>query len=150
LGAPALFGGLRMAKSQNPPDGGKLPQANEMGVRKALSLTDIVRMRCGNGEVVPDDDQARESWPVLWALLTQRYPDAEHVLEPARVSIQMGLGCWIVSLSHPDLKIRLETTTPTLAQAFQAWETFATDPRTQWKGWGKGEVTLRKRKNKKL
>lgn len=138
-----------MAKSDKEREGAKLPPANAEGVRKALDLADIVRMRCGNGEVVPDDDLARTQWPVLWSLLTQRYPDQDHVLEPARLSIQMGLGCWIVSLAHPDLKIRLETVTPTLQQAFAAWEAYANDPKTQWKGWGKGEIVLRKRKIKK-
>lgn len=113
---------------------------------KRVSLKDLVRMRCGTGETVPDDEEARRRWPTLWHLLTERYPDATHILEPARITIQMGVGCWMVSVRHPDLRVGLEAYSDTLGGALDAWEAMAADPSTRWKGWGKGDVTLRKRK----
>lgn len=99
-----------------------------------------------DGVQLPADSVAREKYPTLWEFLTTRYPDQNHVVEPARLSIGLGMGCWIITVSHSDYRTKLEASAATLDEAFAAWELAATASDAPWKTWGKGEITLRKRR----
>jgi hypothetical protein len=116
----------------------------------STALAKLYYARClANGEQLPPDDEAPKRWPILWELLTTRYPDDERVVAPARLSIAWGMGTWIVSVSSADLRMKLDAYSHTLVGAFDAWEAEASKPEPVWRTWGREEPEIRKRKSGK-
>ncbi len=116
---------------------------------KALTLKDLVKLRLEQETSLPDDDEAMKRWPTIWHLLTSRHPTPETVVEPARISIRLGVGCWLVTLNSSDLRIGLEASAPTLAEAFDRWEEEAHSSKAKWKVWGRKEPEVRKVQKRK-
>jgi hypothetical protein len=107
------------------------------------------RVAGGEGPIPPDDEGAKKQWPILWQLMTDRTGDGEHILTPAKLSVQAGVGLWVVSVSHPDLQTSLDATCACLLDVFDAWEKEAKNPSARWRTWAKGEIKLRKREKGK-
>jgi hypothetical protein len=102
-----------------------------------------------NGASLPADPVARERWPFLFDLLTNTGEESEYLIEPARIGLGLGVGCWTVSVSHMGLQMRKEASCASLEGAFEALERAVADPNIGWRNWGKEMPKLRKRKNAK-
>lgn len=86
-------------------------------------LDNLARQRIeGNGTSLPDDPASLEQFPCLWEMLTCRLVLGDKAKLPARLSVQVGMGCWAIALSDESLAISIDTTAPTLSEAFGAME----------------------------
>ena len=107
-----------------------------------MNLKELIMARLsGNGASLPGDDQAARDWPLLYELLTCRVVLDNQRKRPARLSIQVGVGEWVVGISDEDLAMSLETSAETLAAAFQAAEMALASGRG-WKQWSKRDPRL--------
>lgn len=116
------------------------------------ALEKLVRDRVsGNGPPLPDDQESRKAWPFLWELLTAMMVLDGQAKRPARLTVSLGVGRWVVGLSDEDLAMSLETTAGTLLEAFAAVEKALCEG-THWKVWTKKRPRLvapEKRRKKK-
>lgn len=86
-------------------------------------LDKLARLRAeGDGAPLPDDQEARTNYPVLWELLTCRTCLDDQARVPARVTISVGMGCWTIGLFDETLAISVEATSAVLGTAFLALE----------------------------
>jgi len=100
-------------------------------------------------EEVPSDEEALTRWPTLWSLLTTRYPDEHHVIEPASLTVRMGAGTWLWSVTSRDLKCSFSGFGFSLSGILDNVETELQKPDVQYRRVGKGDLNLRKRKKDK-
>lgn len=116
-----------------------------------MNLDQLIRARLSaNGASLPDDDQARKELPNLWDMLTCRIVLDGVKKRPSRLTVQLGVGEWVVGLSDEDLAMSIETTSPTLSGVFLALQT-ALESGKGWKEWSKREpkIELPEKKRKK-
>lgn len=76
----------------------------------------------GDGAPLPDDDEAREAYPLLWSLLTSRICLEDKEKYPCRISIAVGMGCWTVSLYDESLAVSVDTSSPKLSDCLKLLE----------------------------
>lgn len=76
----------------------------------------------GDGASLPPDDIFAKEYPWLWELLTCRIIWDEKQKLPARLSISVGMGCWVVSVQDESLAMSMSVTSPTIADAFREVE----------------------------
>lgn len=88
-----------------------------------------------DGESLPDDDAARQQLPTLWSFLTRRSVDDSRTKEPAAISIRLGLGAWLVTLTDQSLEVSMTTTSPTLSECIEQLERACCDPYAPWSPW---------------
>lgn len=101
-------------------------------------LDRLLAKRLGSdGQSLPDDDASRATLPILWSFLTRRDVDANMTKEPAAVSIRMGLGQWIVTLTDQSLEVSLSCSSSCLASCLQDLEAAARNPTAAWTPWKK-------------
>jgi hypothetical protein len=106
----------------------------------------IVRRRACNGQVIlPDDLESERSLPLLWSFLTRREALDEYVKETAQVSIRVGLGEWLVTLTDPTLQVSCVVSSAKLMGCLQSWEEVASSPHGVWSPWRGSEGKLRKK-----
>lgn len=108
-------------------------------------LSCLLRKRLGgDAGSLPDDECSRLSLPILWSFLTRRDVNGNLSKEPAAISIRLGLGAWLVTLTDPSLEVSMTTVAPVLSESLQQLEAAARDPRAPWSPWkrskGKFEV----------
>lgn len=114
-----------------------------------MNLKELIMARLsGNGCSLPTDEWAERQCPLLHELLTCRLVLDGQKKRPARLSIQLGVGEWVVGISDEDLAMSLETTAPTLQDAYQSLETALASGRG-WKQWSKKEPRLEAAPKKK-
>lgn len=99
-----------------------------------------------NQDLGAADDQAKESLPALWEMLTVTQVGRDLVRTPARLSIAGLVGGFAVTISDPDLKRSKSISVVNLADALQAIDQAIADNSIPWRQWGKGEPQLRKRR----
>jgi len=115
--------------------------------RQLSALDRAVQMAMGEGrQVGHEDDPAKETWPNLWAWLTQVEVGKDYIVQPASISLQAVVGGVQVSVSNRDLAISCRATTKHLHDAFNALEAVCGDPAAIMSSWGRKEPTLRKRR----
>jgi len=108
----------------------------------------LVQQSIGDGRSFgADDDPARERWPAIWQFLSQVYVGRDRLRTPGRLTIQLGPGGVLVTLTDPDLSAALGASCANLGDALDAIETAAADPKAPWRSFGKKEPHLRKRKS---
>lgn len=95
-----------------------------------------------------ENDPAKERYPALWEFLATVYVSETRMKTPCKLTVQLGPGGVICSLTDPDMKQSLQVAFPHLVNLLEEMERAAADPLAPWKSWGKGEPELRKRKKR--
>lgn len=95
----------------------------------------------GNGPSLPNDEQARKEFPLLWQCLTTITAFETQKKVPMRMSLSLGVGAWMCGLSDESLAMSLETQAGTLLEAFAALER-ALGSGTAWRTWSKKDPKL--------
>lgn len=112
------------------------PSGNGQHGRQDDPLSMLLTRRLGSDlDRLPDDPESLRSLPVLWSFLTRRDVNGKLAKEPATVTIRLGLGAWLVSITDPSLEVSLTTSAPVLAEALQALEEAARSPLAAWSPW---------------
>lgn len=93
----------------------------------------------GSANSLPDDDGAQKEMPTLWSFLTRKEVDEKTRKEPATISIRLGLGAWLVTLTDQSLEVSMQTTCPTLAGCLGQLEKACRDPNAPWSPWRKSK-----------
>jgi hypothetical protein len=107
-------------------------------------LDKLARIRINGDETgLPPDEQARKTFPLLWELLTCKTVFSDQGCLPAKLTIEVGLGTWQVSVFHSGLAMGIGTTSDTLQGAVQAMEECLARG-VGWRASGKQEPRLRK------
>jgi len=115
----------------------------------AKLLSRIVEGRLkGSLHQVPDDETAAQRWPDVWEWMTSTDAGEDHTKEPARMTIQLGIGEWSVSLTDESLGVSLSATSRTLEGAFEALQLALTSPCPSIRTWKGSEGALKKKKKK--
>jgi hypothetical protein len=52
---------------------------------------------------LPCDDGLQTACPVLWEFLTRQQWDSSRSREPSKVTITLASGCWLLTISEPQL-----------------------------------------------
>lgn len=100
----------------------------------------------GSLHQLPDDPQSASLWPDLWSWMTSTDAGEDHTKDPARLTIQLGIGEWSVSLTDESLGVSLSATATTLATAFDALQKALVSPNPAIRTWRGSEGALKKRK----
>lgn len=101
----------------------------------------------GAGRQLPDDVEAQTMWPNLWACLTWVDASDEMTMDPASLTIRLGIGEFVVDLSHPGIEATNSTSAPTLRDAFSVLEAQLASGRG-WKPWKGSSGSFKPRKKK--
>lgn len=114
---------------------------------KRLSALDrAVLSAMGDGRSVgADDDPARSAYPLLWEWLSKIYIGSDRVRTPASLTIQLGPGGVLISLSDRDLGVSCGSVCEHLDEALKAMEASLASAVPPIRSWGKKEPRLRKR-----
>lgn len=100
------------------------------------ALDRLIQLRLdAGGSRSPEDPGAQSSWPVLWSFLTRTDADPTHSKDPAAVTIRMGLGGWLVSLTDPSLQVTLTVGVEHLEHALDKLEETIRSPYASWSPW---------------
>ena len=89
----------------------------------------------GSAGALPDDPDSQRTLPTLWSFLTRRDVNGELSKEPATISIRLGLGAWLVTLTDQSLEVSMTTTVTVLADALVQLELATLDPNAPWAPW---------------
>jgi hypothetical protein len=109
---------------------------------------DLARKRAaGRGSSLPDDPDSRDLLPLLWSFLTRTEALEEWEKETATISIRLGLGEWLVTLTDPTLQVSCTVAAPVLADALGTWEGIAGSANSVWTPWKGSEGKLKKKSN---
>ena len=100
----------------------------------------------GNGAQLPNDPEGAKLYPQLWAWLTQVDAGDEFQKEPARLSIQLGLGVWEVGIQDVSLKVGVNCPAPTLNDAYGCMERELASGQARVQVWKGKSLELRKRR----
>lgn len=112
-------------------------------------LKDIIAKRLGEGDAnLPSDDEARSRWPNLWEFMTHTDAGDNKLKEPARITLSLGLGEWMIDLADQSLGVGLSAASATLQDAFDRLEKAMTAPNAPWRVW-RGKDAIFKDKPKK-
>lgn len=95
----------------------------------------LARRLAGEGQGLPDDPDSRRLMPILWSFLTRRDASGDLAKEPATISIRLGLGSWLVTLTDPSIEVSLAAAAPVLADALEHLEEAARNPSAAWAPW---------------
>lgn len=107
---------------------------------------DLVRKRAGGkGKSLPDDPDSRDLLPLLWNFLTRIEALEEYEKDTATISIRLGLGEWLVTLTDPTLQVSCTVAAPVLADALSTWEGVAGSTHSVWTPWKGSDGKLRKK-----
>lgn len=99
-------------------------------------LSELLEKRlAGDGGSLPDDETSRQALPVLWSFLTRRDVDGKLSKQPASISIRLGLGQWLVTLTDQSLEVSLTTVVPVLSESLSRLEEAITSPHAAWQPW---------------
>lgn len=101
-----------------------------------LSLL-LQKRLAGDSGSLPADERSRESLPILWSFLTRRDVNGKLGKQPASVSIRLGLGQWLVTLTDPSLEVSLTTVAPVLSESLEKLEEAIGSPAAPWQPWKK-------------
>lgn len=99
---------------------------------------------------LPGDDTSQTLYPVLWQFLTRRDVNGTLAKTPASISIRLGLGDWLVTLSDPSLEVSLTVNVAVLSEALQCLEKAVSSTRAAWQPWKGSEGKFTKRNKKPL
>lgn len=101
-------------------------------------LTELLQKRlAGETGSIPDDERSKKELPILWSFMTRRDVDGKLSKQPASVSIRLGLGQWLVTLTDPSLEVSLTTVVPVLSQSLEQLEVAIASPSAAWQPWKK-------------
>jgi hypothetical protein len=99
-------------------------------------LSALLERRLGEGQAsLPDDDVSRHNLPVLWSFLTRREASGNLSKEPASITIRLGLGSWLVTLSDPSLEVSLTASATALSGCLEQLEVAARSSTAAWAPW---------------
>jgi hypothetical protein len=99
-------------------------------------LTVLVERRLGDDQLsLPDDEASRRALPILWSFLTRREATGTLSKEPASITIRLGLGSWLVTLSDPAIEVSLTASSTALAGCLEQLEEAARSPSAAWAPW---------------
>lgn len=98
----------------------------------------------GERNSLPDDEESESTLPVLWSFLTRRDVDGKLSKEPASISIRLGLGQWLVTLTDPSLEVSMTTVVPVLADSLQKLEEAARSVDAPWQPWKRSKGKFEK------
>jgi len=104
----------------------------------------LARRLAGDAGSLPDDEESKILLPILWSFLTRRDAGGNLAKEPASISIRLGLGQWLVSLTDPSLEVSMTTVVPVLAQSLQQLELAAGSPSAPWTPWKRSKGKFEK------
>jgi hypothetical protein len=108
-------------------------------------LSALLERRLGDGQAaLPDDDVSRRNLPVLWSFLTRRDAAGNLSKEPAAVTIRLGLGSWLVTLSDPSLEVSLTACASALSSCLEQLEAAARSPYAAWSPWRRSKGKFEK------
>lgn len=91
-------------------------------------------------------DPARERYPELWRWLSTVYVGKDRLKQPATLTIRLGPGGVLASLTDRDLCITVEVSVPELADTLAQVEAQLTAGNPVIRSWGNKEPQLRKRR----
>lgn len=98
-------------------------------------------------DLYPDgEDNGGEVWPQLWAFLTHTKIDDETYKDPAKLSITLGAGEFVVELVDGALGIMVNATSTRLSEALDCMEAALTSPNPPIRYFRDAEPKLKKRK----
>lgn len=97
----------------------------------------LLEARLGGVNRLPDDEEGRKRYPILWQFLTRGSDESIHK-DVATISVKMGLGEWLIDLSDAGFAISCSATSPTLNGLLEALETVLSGPNPPIRAW-KGE-----------
>lgn len=104
----------------------------------------LARRLGGDGQGLPDDADSRRLMPIIWSFLTRRDASGDLAKEPATISIRLGLGSWLVTLTDPSLEVSLAAAAPVLADALEHLEEAARNPAAAWAPWKRSKGKFEK------
>lgn len=104
----------------------------------------LARRLDGDGQGLPPDPESRRSMPILWSFLTRRDASGDLAKEPAAISIRLGLGSWLVTLTDPSLEVSLAAAAPVLSDALEYLEEAARNPSAAWSPWKRSKGKFEK------
>lgn len=108
-------------------------------------LSFLLRQRLGGDKQgLPDDSDSRRSLPIIWSFLTRRDAAGDLAKEPAAISIRLGLGSWLVTLTDPSLEVSLAASAPVLADALEYLEEACRNPAAAWAPWKRSKGKFEK------
>lgn len=82
---------------------------------------------------LPDDDECRESWPVLWDYLTRTNLTDGTVRVPATIKIELVAGAWQVTLQDHATNKQCSVSVEQLSAAWETLEEVAGSDERAWR-----------------
>lgn len=112
-------------------------------------LQDLInrRLASGNGQV-PNDDEGKKLFPILWQFFTRTDVNGELSKDPAAVTIRPGLGCWLVELTDPTLEVGLTAVSESLTDCLPALERALAHPQAAFRPWRGSQGKFKKKAKK--
>lgn len=118
-------------------------------IKPATVIDRLIKARLDGADgALPDDETSMKQLPTLWDLLTRREAGDDKLMQPGSVTIRLGLGEWIVSVSSPALEVAGDCVVPTLAQALVAVEAAMQSSSFAWKPYKDSQGKFRKKPGK--
>jgi len=113
------------------------------------ALDRLIDLAAGNNVALgAKDDPAAREWPNLWEWLSRTDAGADHLKDPARLSLALVPGGVQAGLSDATFGVTVDAVSNTLAGVFAALEANLASATPTIRTWRKGEVVLRKKKAK--
>jgi len=106
-----------------------------MARRKTIREEQLLRRVAFRAPQVPADDGFADRWPKLFELLTSPLTVQDRVLEPVRLSLVLGDGDWLLTLSDGILCQSLSVRGLTENDARDHLESILGTPEARWAQW---------------
>jgi len=117
--------------------------------RKLSALDRAIMTALGEGRRVGRaDDPAAKALPYLWEGLTKTDGGADHIMQPAVISLQLGPEGALATITHRDLRVSCSVAVPYLAECLKALEEALSGPNPPLRSWGKDLPNLKRRRQK--
>lgn len=112
-------------------------------------LSELLAKRlAGDSGSLPDDPDSQKELPILWSFLTRRDVDGKLAKEPAAITIRLGLGQWLVTLTDQSLEVSMTAVVPVLSQALESLEEAISSPAAPWQPWKRSKGKFEKVSNR--
>ena len=114
---------------------------------KPSAIDRLIQSTIGEGrEVGAMDDPAKQKYPELWKVLSTIYVGRDWIKTPATLTIKLGPGGVVLTLTDRDLRSSKTVLCRNLEDMLKALEADLNDMTKGWTTWGKGEPQLKKRR----
>jgi hypothetical protein len=123
-----------------------------MSTKKAASALDrLIQQALGaNGELGSRSDEVRETCPELWRWLSETEAGADHLKDPATLTIRLVAQGVMVSVGDKTFGVSCDAACATLGEVFRAIEQALTAPTPALRQWPNHQMVLRKKPKKEV